>query len=124
MANTETWRRRIAEWRSSGQTAEAFSSGKGYAAGTLFWWSSRLGRASPTAVSDTRGARSGVRLARVVRHQATTVSTREAALSGVSGEVVVELGAMRIIVSNGADAATVGAVLEGARRAARGEGAR
>jgi transposase len=122
MANTETWRRRIAEWRSSGQTAEAFSRGKGYAAGTLFWWSSRLGRASPTAVSDTRGARSGVRLARVVR-QATTVSTREV-LSGVSGEVVVELGAMRIIVRNGADAATVGAVLEGARRAARGEGAR
>ena len=123
MANTETWRRRIAEWRSSGQTAEAFSSGKGYAAGTLFWWSSRLGRALPTAVSDTRGAGSGVRLARVVR-QATTVSTREAALSGVSGEVVVELGAMRIIVRNGADTATVGAVLEGARRAARGEGAR
>jgi transposase len=123
MANTETWRRRVAEWRSSGQTAEAFSSGKGYAAGTLFWWSSRLGRASPTVVSDMRGARSGVRLARVVR-QATTVSPREAVLSGVSGEVVVELGAMRIIVRNGADAATVGAVLEGARRAARGEGTR
>jgi hypothetical protein len=122
MPTIETWRERVAEWRSSGQTAEAFSTGKGYAAGTLLWWSSRLSKAASSP--ESAGPGEGIRLARVVRRTKARAKGRESTPRLVRGEVVVELAGMRILVPTGADVATVGVVLDAAKRAARGEGFR
>jgi hypothetical protein len=43
-ATAVVWQERVAEWRASGETAEEFARGRGYAATTLRWWSSRLRR--------------------------------------------------------------------------------
>jgi undecaprenyl pyrophosphate synthase len=43
MSDTATkWRQRVAGWRASGETAERYSTGRGFTAGTLRWWASRL----------------------------------------------------------------------------------
>ena len=105
MSDTETktkWRRRVASWRASGETAEEFSSGRGFSAGTLRWYSSRLAR-------DADPARPVVRLARLVRLPAAEPRDRR-------GGIVVELldARARITVEAGVDRdsfATVVAVL-------------
>ncbi len=38
------WERTVARWRRSGQSADEFAAGVGVRAGTLQWWSWRLGR--------------------------------------------------------------------------------
>jgi hypothetical protein len=43
MADRAEWARRVEAWRASGQSARAFVQGRGYAAGTLHWWSWCLG---------------------------------------------------------------------------------
>ena len=43
MADTTTWRKRVATWRASGLSASEFCKGREFPAGTLYWWSSRLG---------------------------------------------------------------------------------
>jgi hypothetical protein len=43
------WRKRVANWRASGESAVAYSAGRGWSAHSLRWWASRLGReAEPT----------------------------------------------------------------------------
>ena len=37
------WRERVQQWRASGETAAVFAQGRGFAASTLRFWSSRLG---------------------------------------------------------------------------------
>jgi hypothetical protein len=54
----EIWKKRVASWRASGETAEKYSAGRGWSAGTLLWWSSKLGREAPPPA---------VRLAQLVR---------------------------------------------------------
>ncbi len=44
MATRETWAVRVREWKRSGLTAAAFAEREGLNAGTLTWWSSKLGR--------------------------------------------------------------------------------
>src|SRR6266545_5802251 len=57
MANTAAiWKKRVASWRASGKTAQAFSAGRGWSAGTLLWWSSRLRRDAGTSASEVRFA--------------------------------------------------------------------
>jgi hypothetical protein len=90
---TETWAQRVAEWRASGQTAGEFAAGRGFAASTLRWWSSRLGRQTPGWV-------------RVV---ASKVAPRGA------GSVELEVGAVRVHVRAGFDRALLAEVLEGRR---------
>jgi hypothetical protein len=95
----EIWKKRVASWRASGKTAEKYSAGRGWSAGTLLWWSSRLGReASPPAV----------RIAQLVRSPAPGSSGRPV------GTIVVELldVRVRITVDAGAARDTVMAVLE------------
>ena len=60
MPNHTIWSKRVHDWRKSGLTAEQFCQGQEYSVGSLRAWSSRLGRASPSAVP-------AVALARVVR---------------------------------------------------------
>jgi hypothetical protein len=94
---TETeqiWSERVAAWKASGQTPEAFAQGEVYAPSTLRWWSSRLRRrvkASPTTASKTKRRPPFVRMAEVVRRDAEPV-------------VVIEVGAARIIVGERFDA--------------------
>lgn len=83
----EIWKKRVASWRASGETAETFSAGRGWSPKTLRWWSSRLGREPPPPV---------VRIAQLVR-----TSDR----SGGHGAIVVEdlETRVRITIEPGAD---------------------
>jgi hypothetical protein len=103
MSDTETktkWRRRVARWRASGKTAEEFSSGQGFSAGTLRWWSSQLRR-------DVDPVPPVVRLARLVRSPAAEPRDRR-------GGIVVELldARARITVEAGVDRDSLATVVE------------
>ncbi len=94
----ETWKKRVASWRASGQTAEEFSKGRPWSPKTLRWYASRLGRehAAASAVTPI------VRVAQLVR---TPAAER--------GAVVVEVldARVRVTVEAGATAETVATVL-------------
>jgi hypothetical protein len=97
----ETWKKRVASWRASGETAEEFSAGRPWSAKTLLWWSSRLGREgarSPTAPI--------VRLAQLVRGSVPVERER-------GGSIVVEAldARLRITIELGAERDTVAAIL-------------
>jgi hypothetical protein len=91
MANASTWAKRVSAWRSSGQTADAFASGRGFAGGTLRWWASRLARRPPALV-------------RVVA--APSPSTPSAP------SVELEVGGVSVRVRPGFDGALLGQVLD------------
>jgi hypothetical protein len=88
MANASTWAKRVSAWRSSGQTADAFASGRGFAGGTLRWWASRLARRPPALV-------------RVV-----------AAPSPSAASVELEVGGISVRVRPGFDGALLSQVLD------------
>jgi hypothetical protein len=92
------WKKRVAEWRASGKTAEAFSAGRGWSPQTLRWWSSRLGRKAQPPI---------VRVAQLVRTAASGSDVRGA------GAVVVEDfdARLRITIEAGADRELVTTVL-------------
>jgi hypothetical protein len=94
----ETWKKRVASWRASGQTAEQFSEGRPWSQNTLRWWASRLAR----EITSASAATPVVRIAQLVRSSATD-----------RGAVVVEAldARIRITVEAGAPAETVAAVL-------------
>jgi len=50
MASSEIWAKRVAAWRASGQSADEYAAGRGFAGSTLRWWSSHLGRRGPALV--------------------------------------------------------------------------
>ena len=86
---TEIWKKRVAGWRASGETAKKYSTGRGWSAGTLLWWSSRLGREPPPAV----------RVAQLIRSPAQPHRGEPA------GTIVVELleARVRVTIEPGAD---------------------
>ncbi len=45
----DEWAKRVQRWKQSGLTAAAFARREGLNAGTLAWWSSKLGRAQRAA---------------------------------------------------------------------------
>lgn len=97
MSKTEAiWKERVARWRTSGETAEAFSAGRGWSPKTLRWWSSRLGRDAAPPV---------VRMAQLIR---------PAASGERAGVIVVELleVRVRVTIDPGADRETVATILE------------
>jgi transposase len=95
----ETWKKRVASWRASGETAKKYSAGRGWSAGTLLWWSSRLGRETPAPA---------VRMAQLVRSSAPRDRGE------IAGAIVVELldARVRVTVEPGADREVVGTILE------------
>jgi hypothetical protein len=99
MADARTkWKRRVAEWRASGETADEFASGRGFAANSLRWWSSKLGRdAAPAPV---------VRVAHLVRSPADAARTTR-------GAIVIEAidARVRITIEPGADREVLATVL-------------
>ena len=70
----EKWKKRVANWRASGRTAEAFSEGRPWSAKTLLWWSSRLARESTSSPV--------VRVAQLVRPAAGEPENRGAFVVG------------------------------------------
>jgi hypothetical protein len=95
----ETWKKRVASWRASAETAEEFSEGRPWSPKTLRWWASRLGRPSTTTAPV-------VRVAQLVRSSVPVERER-------GGSIVVEAldARLRITIEIGADRETVVAVL-------------
>ncbi len=87
----QRWRERVLAWRASGQTADEYAEPRGFAGGTLRWWSSRL------------GAMTAPRFVQLV--------PRPPVLAPATTDVVVEVGHARIRVSAGFDAALLADVV-------------
>jgi len=102
MANATTWAKRVEAWRASELTAAEFSDGLDFAAASLRWWSSRLGAMRAEAPRS-------MRMVRVVRHAAPTPAIDRTSASS-SSAILVELAGARVLVSTGADRATLTAV--------------
>jgi hypothetical protein len=96
----EIWKKRVASWRASGETAEEFSERRPWSPKTLRWWASRLGRDGAKASAATPV----IRVAQLVRSSPAVER----------GAIVVEPldTRVRITVEAGAPAETVAAVLE------------
>jgi hypothetical protein len=95
----ETWKKRVASWRASGETVEQYSIRRGWSVGTLRWWSSRLGREATPPV---------VRVAQLVRSPVLTAQPTPA------GTVIVELldARVRVTIEPGADSEIAGRIVE------------
>ena len=106
MADTTTWRKRVAAWRASGLSASEFCKGRDFGAGTLYWWSSRLGREATVVTAP--------RLARVIlaTRLTATVGMRSPVPSLVPSSIIIEVRGARVVVSSGTDAATLSLVLD------------
>jgi len=108
------WAELVAAWESSGSSARAFADERGISESSLRWWKTELARRArqePARRSPgprERGARP-VALARVVR-------PGESAPAAPS-ELVVVVGAARIAVQQGFDAAHLRAVVRALREA-------
>lgn len=96
----ETWKKRVASWRASGQTAEEFSEARPWSPKTLRWWSSRLGRKTAAPAVPV------VRVAQLVRSSVPVERER-------GGSIVVEAldARLRITIEVGAERDTVAVVL-------------
>jgi len=96
----ETWKKRVASWRASGETAEEFSEGRPWSPKTLRWWSSRLGRKTAAPAVPV------VRVAQLVRSSVPIERER-------GGSIVVEAldARLRITIEAGAERDTVATVL-------------
>jgi transposase len=94
-----TWQKRVARWKASGETADAFAAREGIKAGTLRWWSSRLQRDVTTAPGPAP-----VRMVQLVRVPSSSRATG----------VIVDLPdtRARVIVEPGFDRETLARVLE------------
>lgn len=80
MVKETEWAKRVAEWRSSGLTAAEFCAGRDYSVKTLWYWSSKLGRASRGATSTPN-----VRLVRVARQRVAPTPSASSIILEVSG---------------------------------------
>jgi len=89
-ATEARWRERVRAWRASGQTAIDFARDRGFAPGTLHYWSSRLGPDAPPTF---------VRLVPKTGH------------APVAADLVVEVGSARVRVTSGFDAALLAQVV-------------
>lgn len=99
MTSTERkWLERVREWRESGQSAEDFSVGRGFAANSLRQWSSLLRR---RGLQEAPVVPTKIRFALVERDQAVTAPAT----------ITIELGDVRVRIPPGADASTVRSVL-------------
>ena len=103
-----TWRRRVASWRASGETAAKFSSRQGFAPTTLRWYASRLKREGV----EVAPAAPLVRMAQVIRSQAPGDGGRRGGivvdLLDVRARITVEAGVERDTLALVLDALGVG----------------
>jgi len=105
MADIEVWKKRVEDWRASGQSAGEYCKGQEFTAGTLYRWSSRLAEARR---GEEAPAMPLVRL--VSDTKLSAQAPVKAAAQSVA--VIIEVHGTRVLVPLGADVATVGVVLE------------
>ena len=96
------WRERVAAWRTSGKTAEAFAKEGDFEATTLRYWASRLksrkAPASPTSDTPNR-----VPMARVVRRRSRSTEAGQRRDEGTA--LVIAVGEARIVIGRDFDPA-------------------
>jgi hypothetical protein len=92
MADATVWSERVDAWRASGKTAVDFAAGRGFTAGTLRQWASRLGK-------KRAGKSSPSAFVQLVPRR------RRAGDEGSAppGVVTIEVGGARVIVHAGFD---------------------
>ena len=86
----DAWRERVRAWRASGETAAQFAEGRGFAAATLKWWSSRLGQCDRPAFVQL---------------------VAKSVVPAAPPELVVEIGDARVRVAAGFDPALLADVV-------------
>lgn len=99
MADAATWKRRVASWRASGASADAYAARHGFLPTTLKWWAWKLGSGSaPKPV---------VRLAQLVRVPSSEPVSRR-------GSILIELldARARIALDGDADRELFGDVVD------------
>jgi hypothetical protein len=99
MKTTEKWTERVQAWKASGQSARVYCAAHGLNAGTLMWWSSRLGR-PPEAAKFVR-----------VVSRAETKTAKKVAADGGDSPIVIEVGGVRLAVRRGVDVVALREVL-------------
>ena len=107
-AGAETWERRVAEWRASGLTSEAYCEGKPFTPGGLRHWAYRLGAGRSREAAPAPP----VRIAKVVRIPRAKAPPEADERACVVPELILEVGPVRIEVRTGFDRATLAAVLD------------
>jgi len=80
------WERTVARWRRSGQTSAQFAASEGLRAGTLLWWSSRLG-------NDTRAAHGKAEVTAIEIAMPVASGAPNAAIEIALGDTVVRCDA-------------------------------
>jgi hypothetical protein len=104
MAAIDIWRKRVAEWRNSGQSAARFCELKSFSAGSLYGWSRRLG-------PDCAEQSTAIRIARVERVIDGSSET--------GPDITIELAGAKVRIPAGADADSVAVVLRALREGAQ-----
>ena len=113
MTDMKTWEQRVAAWRSSGQSARAYSEDREFSVHMLRYWARRVGpKAAPPAPASRAPSsppppRPAVRMARVLRTGTSAQPT-----TTTSSAVVIEIGRARVAVAAGFDRPTLAAVLD------------
>jgi len=98
MADPAAWKKRVAAWRASGQTAAVYCERNGLVLNSLKYWAQQVRR--------EQAATTPIRLARVER-----VVVSEPAAVAPATPVVIEVGGARVRVDRGVDQATLATVL-------------
>jgi len=107
MDNRAIWAERIAEWKASGLTSEAYCEGKPFTAGGMRHWAYLLRQVTPRKPV----ALATVRMAKVVP-VVRAVPIVAARSSQPPEALFVEVGDLRVAVRPGFDQATLAAVVE------------
>jgi transposase len=96
MADARTiWKQRVRDWRASGESAERYAVGRGFAGSTLKWWASKLRKPNSTPI---------VRVAQLIRSGSDGHRRGAIVVEGLEGGV-------RITIEPGADRETITTVL-------------
>lgn len=101
----------MAEWKASGLTAAEFTAGKGYAAATLKWWSSRFNTGDAVASSARRDEPRPSGVLSLVRLIPKEGAANAAVATPAETPVVLDFGRARLELRRGFDAETLRAVL-------------
>jgi len=99
-ATEQVWAERVRSWRDSGESAETFAEGKGYAGSTLRFWASRLGRSTAPRVVQL-------------------VPKSQTAGSASTSDIELEVSGVRVRVRHGFDRELLGEVIGLLRERAR-----
>jgi hypothetical protein len=98
MTMAAQWQERVDEWKASGQSADAFASGKGFSGKTLRWWSCELGRRRREQKAPRPRRADVPKMARIVRTSPAPSPSQQ------DDSLHVEVGNARIVVRRGFDA--------------------